>query len=61
MSKKEHINKLQDKLNKVVNRENLLNEEIMELSQELDSEITDFYKQEKEEIKKDTCQFKLSQ
>lgn len=61
MSKKEHINKLQDKLNKVVNRENLLNEEIMELSQELDSEITDFYKQEKEEIKEDTCQFKLSQ
>ena len=56
MSKKEHINKLQDKLNKVVNRENLLNEEIMELSQELDSEITDFYKQEKEEIKEDTRQ-----
>lgn len=46
MRKKDNLEKLRNKLNKVANLENLLDKEIIDLSQELDVGIVNFYKEE---------------
>lgn len=59
MPKKDKIEKLQNDLNKAVNLENLLDQEVIDLSQELDAEIVNFYKEEEELDQEESCQQKL--
>ena len=48
MKKKENMEKLRSKLNTTANLNNLSEQEIIDLSQELDKEIIKFYKEQEE-------------